>query len=537
MRDGTLLAADVHRPAGPGPHPVLVHRTPYGRSLAQAIVLPHPSWFVRHGFIVATVDVRGRYDSGGDFVPFVHEELDGHDTVEWAAALPGSTGRVGMYGASYAGAVQLQAAASRPPSLACIVPAMTSDDFYEDWTYEGGALNLAFTLSWAYAHLGIADAVRAGRRALAEDLYRLTADLDAVYAAPRLADLPFLDDELLARTLRPWLEHEQPDAFWRALSFRDRVPADLPALHITGWFDGFSAGTVRSHERMTERGSADDQWLLAGPWAHIPWADRVAGATSPARTREVVAEHLLRFLRHYLLDQPTTQPRRTVFDLGTGAWTTPDRWSGDGRVEWFLDSGPVGANSRSGDGRLLPAPRDVEGRDVWVHQPLFPVPSLGGHACGEESVAPIGAVDQGAVQVRNDVLVYETPPLPRAVTIAGRPRVHLHCETTGASADWAVRLCVVGDDDRSVNISNGIRRTGRGSTPHPVTVDLSPVVFTVAAGQRLALAIASSDFPHYSVNTGEGGSALEADRLTAAYSTQTVLLGATTPSRLELPVR
>src|SRR5207253_8513149 len=88
MRDGTILRANVYRPASAGPFPVLVMRTPYRKPDKVDEDL------VRGGFIVVTQDTRGRYASEGQYESFVrertHDGTDGHDTVEWAAKLPGS---------------------------------------------------------------------------------------------------------------------------------------------------------------------------------------------------------------------------------------------------------------------------------------------------------------------------------------------------------------------------------------------------------------------------------------------------------------
>ena len=99
--------------------------------------------------MVIAQDTRGRWRSEGDFYPFVHEAEDGYDTVEWAASLPHSNGRVGMYGFFYDGATQLQAALKRPPSLRTICPGFTGSQYYEGWAYNGGTFALAFNASWA----------------------------------------------------------------------------------------------------------------------------------------------------------------------------------------------------------------------------------------------------------------------------------------------------------------------------------------------------------------------------------------------------
>src|SRR5215212_8052059 len=118
MRDGVNLATDVYRPATGGPYPVLLIRIPYDKTQAENATYSHPAWYASKGYIVVSQDTRGRYRSEGEWYPFRHETEDGFETIEWAAGLPNSTGRVGMYGFSYGGATQLLPARMKPPGLA-----------------------------------------------------------------------------------------------------------------------------------------------------------------------------------------------------------------------------------------------------------------------------------------------------------------------------------------------------------------------------------------------------------------------------------
>ena len=169
MRDGVTLYSDIYRPSGAGPFPVILMRLPYDKTQAQMDGYAHPSWYARHGYITVIQDTRGRWTSEGEFYPFRHEMTDGYDSVEWAAGLPGSGGKVGMYGFSYVGATQLLAALMRPPSLSCICPGFTGSQFYEGWAYNGGAFALAFNLFWAM-FLAMDTAHRRGLADLERDL-------------------------------------------------------------------------------------------------------------------------------------------------------------------------------------------------------------------------------------------------------------------------------------------------------------------------------------------------------------------------------
>jgi len=98
---------------------------------------------------VIAQDVRGRFESEGEWYPFKNESQDGYDTVEWAAALPYSNGKVGMFGGSYVGATQFLAAIAKPPHLSGICPNVTASNYHDGWTYQGGAFEQWFNESWA----------------------------------------------------------------------------------------------------------------------------------------------------------------------------------------------------------------------------------------------------------------------------------------------------------------------------------------------------------------------------------------------------
>jgi uncharacterized protein len=140
MRDGTVLRADVYRPRTADPVPVILMRTQYGKTGAQVSPSRYqtPDWFASHCYLVVVQDIRGQGSSSGVFSEFTNDQSDGYDSVEWAAGLPGSNGKVGMYGSSYVGATQWQAAVTTPPHLVTIVPSNTASDYYDGWTYEGG---------------------------------------------------------------------------------------------------------------------------------------------------------------------------------------------------------------------------------------------------------------------------------------------------------------------------------------------------------------------------------------------------------------
>lgn len=550
MRDGVLLAADVYRPAGSGRWPVILMRVPYDKRYAQTNTFRHPSWYAARGYVVVVQDTRGRYASGGDFHPFHSEAQDGYDTVEWAGALPYANGRVGMYGLSYAGATQLQAALLGPPSLRAICPGITSAQYYDGWAYRGGAFALAFNVFWS-TFLGYADARRAGRAQAADELARaLGRTLERCEHLP-VVSLPLAGE---ASYFADWLAHPTYDDWWRRWSIdEDYGRIDVPALHIGGWYDIFAAGTVRNFVGLRDGAGSSDvrraQRLLMGPWHHeIQVSGSVHGHA--ANTDGVVDTWQLRWFDQFLRDEDTgvlDEPEANAYLLGGGRWQQGSWPAADAREQrWFLRSAGS-ANSRLGDGRLSRELPEGEPPDVFVYDPLSPVPSAGGSSCCVPALTPMGPAAQCAVELMRDVLVYTSEPLERELTILGEVAATLYVTTSAEDTDFTVKLCDVAPDGRSINVVQGILRgryrdgftTASPMEPfavHALRIELGPVGAVLAAGHRLRVQVSSSDFPLWDRNLNVYGALAELGVCDAQTATQSVLHDAAHPSHLSLPV-
>jgi len=216
MRDGVILRADVYHPKGAGKFPVLLERTPYNKRAEGEVRFALEA--AARGYVVVLQDTRGRYQSEGEWYPFVHESNDGYDTVEWAAALPWADGRVGMFGGSYVGATQMLAAISHPPHLAGICPAVTASNYHEGWTYQGGAFEQWFNESWTsiLAQDTLDRVVRDNTNAL-HGIWKLPLSAYPLFPLPATSS-----DRDLTRTLAPyfldWLSHPSYDEYWKRVS-------------------------------------------------------------------------------------------------------------------------------------------------------------------------------------------------------------------------------------------------------------------------------------------------------------------------------
>ena len=153
-------------------------------------------------------DTRGRFESEGEFYPFKFESLDGYDTIEWAAALDYANGQVGMFGGLDVRATQMLAAIAKPPHLVAIFPYVTASEYYEGWTYQGGALAQWFTSSWSSGL--VIDTLRrkADQNQRPQD-WVTTFPVDA-YTVTRLPQ-----PAELAPYFRDWVTHERDDDDWK----------------------------------------------------------------------------------------------------------------------------------------------------------------------------------------------------------------------------------------------------------------------------------------------------------------------------------
>lgn len=553
MRDGVVLRADVYRPASPGPHPVLLQRTPYSKNDEGARA--RFSRLAAHGYIVVVQDTRGRYTSDGVAVP--HDEADdGFDTVQWAAGLPGSSGRVGMFGGSYLATTQLQAATRQPPALTALFPA-SSYARRHDMVFQGGAFYLSDGLSW---NLGQAVDVR--RRVLTPE-----ADRDGpigLDAAQRQTlrqtwywHLPLKSfNELDLRRFAPgyfqMLDHPDADDFWAPgdiQSKHDRF--QVPAFHLTGWYDTLLTGTLKNFAGLRANAGTDVarryQRIIIGPWTHArPTNDsRSIGDVDYGPDAGLDSEAMMtRWFDRWLKDGDGAileeAPVR-LFVMGENRWRDEHEWPLARAVPtaYYLSSGGR-ANTREGDGVLRTSPPPARlPPDTFTYDPAKPVPT---GAAGGYSRTP---ADQREVEMRDDVLVYTSEPLREDVEVTGPLALTLWITSTARDTDFTGRLVDVFPDGTARALADGILRARyrRGPTrptlltpgePTELTIDLGATSNLFKAGHRIRLEVSSSNFPRFDRNPNTGGVFGEdAEPRTAR---QTILHDAAHPSRLMLPI-
>ena len=565
MRDGTVLRADVYRPETDAPVPAIVSRLPYNKDvlLNQAFAI-HAIRAAEAGFAIIYQDTRGRFQSEGMFYPFFHEGKDGFDTVEWAASQPWCSGAVGMTGASYFGATQWLAAAEQPPHLKAICPIVTTSEYYESWTYQGGAFQLGFTLMWTLENLAPETARRLAEAGQTdpEEMMRLllaTDRMDDQYQHLPLSDLTVLRGSEAANFYSDWIAHATDDDYWRSVAINHRYnQIEVPALNIGGWYDLFLHGTLENFVRMGQEGGSDlsqkGQRLLVGPWAHAAFSgifpDHSFGISSSADMVDLT-DLQLRFFAHHLKGETTSIEQESpvrIFVMGENRWRDEEEWPLDRTqyVPWYLHSSGDAGDS---GGSLSPEGPSLEARDVYLYDPRNPAPTIGGPTFlpGLLLGANAGPRDQSPVEARPDVLVYSSAPLEQPLEVTGPLTVKLHAATSASDTDFVVRLCDVYPDGVSRILAEGILRARfrEGySQPRPIEPDrvyeyeinLVATSHVFQAGHRIRVDVTSSSFPRFDRNPNTGKPLGEDGWEDLQPALQTIFHDSERPSHILLPV-
>jgi putative CocE/NonD family hydrolase len=577
-RDGVLLATDIYRPAVDGVPvserlPLVLQRTPYGKSTDRFI--PQALHFAAAGYVVAVQDMRGRYDSGGGFIKYDPLDApDGYDAIEYLAELPYVDGRVAMWGTSYAAHAQADAAKMSPPSLAALV--MNEGGMANAWDHavrQGGAFELGRELTWAFRQIPLEmdDPLIRGHfeRETVDDWYEawpFRPGLNPLSIAPNFE--AYILDEAI---------HSDYDDFWKEMGinwveYYDRT-ADVPMVHIGGWYDIFLRGTIQNYQELAGR-QTTPKWLLVGPWTHSGNERSYAGDVDfgpEAAIGDFSFGFQVRWFDRLLKGKGSDGTQRTpvrLFVMGTGDggkddngrmrhggyWMEADAWP-------LPESRPTTYYLHADGGLRTAVPSASRSSTTFTFDPAHPVPTLGGNVSAR---VKDGAYDQRErpdfvgsrppylpLKARDDVVVFQTEPLEEDVTVVGPITVTLFVESTAVDTDFTVKLLDVyppSEDFPSgfdMNLTDGVvrmsyrngRRTRDLITPgevYEVTLEPFPTANVFKRGHRIRLDVSSSNFPRWDVNPNTGEPLARNRR--QAKADNTVHHDAARPSSIVLPI-
>jgi putative CocE/NonD family hydrolase len=544
MRDGTRLSTDIYIPEGAdGKLPVILLRTVYGKNTVFDNS-PALNAALQRGYVVAVQDVRGRYESEGDYVIATGRREDGYDTVDWLIAQDWSNQKVATAGCSYLGETQVVLAAAKHPNHLAAVPMSPASGYYAPgraWqAFDGGVFELGQTAGW-FAGSGTKVFLQPPAsidrqewfRSPAAKLYKQDPEIDFSKYLPFLKTLPTYD--LLKRAGLPptdyelWVSSLPDSGYFREMDFVQASDSvDVPMLFMDSWYDYGAAETLAMFNQFQKKGlserSRNNQFIIIGPSTHCgyPYAteNTIVGERELGDARLDFFGIQLDWYDYWLkgIDNGVTNmPKIQYYLMGKNAWRSADQWPLDGTVytKLYLDSGGE-ANSRMGDGVLLFSPPERDVLDQFVYDPATPVPSLGGHTCCTGTDTEAGGYDQSTIEMRDDILVYTSEVLGEGIEVTGPLKVVLQVSSSAVDTDFTAKLVDVYPDGRAFNIQEGaLRMRFRESlskkvlmTPgevYEIELDLHASSNYYAEGHRIRLEVSSSNFPRWERNLNTGG--------------------------------
>lgn len=548
-RDGVTLRADVCRPKAEGKFPVLLTRTPYNKDGSIDFCLKG----AERGYVVVVQDVRGRFASDGDWYPFKYESQDGYETVEWAAALPYSNGKVGMFGGSYVGATQFLAAIAQPPHLAGICPNYTASNYHDGWTYQGGAFEQWFNESWTTSLAK--DTI--GRIAVSAS--RKDDDVSAWTQKLPLTSYPVLKvptSAELAPYFVDWLLHPNYDDYWKQWSIEDHYSQiQVPVFSLGAWYDIFLGGTLRNYQRLKKEAGTEaarqGQKLMVYVGGHAGGSKnpKVGALDFGDKLPFDIGDVTLRWYDHLLkgIANGVEQEKPVkVFVMGKNDWRDEEDFplKRAKTTPYYLHSAEA-ANGISGGGTLSTAVPTDEKPDQFVYDPENAVPTIGGPLCCRPLPTGIGPEDQRPAEARDDVLVFSTPAFTRSTEVTGPVVLDLYVSSSAVDTDFTGQLVDVWPDGFAQNLTDGILRLRYRNTQekpefanpgeiYHITVDLWATSNVFLPGHKLRLEVSSSNFPRFDRNMNTGEDQAHATHMVCA--TNVVYHDKSRPSALILPM-
>jgi len=480
MRDGNDLAVDVYLPDTENARPTILIQTPYNKfwyryNLPLGIMTDLEN--SPYNFVVA--DWLGFYASAGAAVASYDRGLDGYDVIDWIVSQAWSDGQVGTWGPSALGKIQFQTARHQHPNHICAVPLVASPEFLYQSYFPNG-----------------------------------------VYLTEYVEQLDNLGYGL-STTL---LANPHYNAVWQFIENGAYYPDEIaiPCLMIGGWYDHATDEMLKYFDAICSEspvGIAEQHRILMGPWAHGGFGATQVGTSTQGELEFPEADgwsddKANEFFQYYLLgadiDWLGNNPKYTYFQMGDMEWKGSEVWPVDGltsQIFYFTDA--------EGLSETMPASDDSHSNIVY--DPRDPSPTVGSCTLTEELGQ--GPYDQApVVESRDDILIFTSEVLTEPVKHCGKPKIKLYVSADVLDTDFAVRLCDVYPDDRSMILRDNIfrMRFRDGFTVndtafmdegviYEIEIELANTCHTFLTGHRIRVDVTSSNYPRFNNNMNDGG--------------------------------
>jgi len=512
MSDGTKLATDYYLPEWPGPYPVILARSCYGRGINGT-----KDSFNERGYAVVVQDIRGTGESEGDTSIFYADGWradyhDGLDTIEWIKQQEWCDGKIATYGGSALAMTQMLLAPASQDIAAQFMD-MVPASLYGQVIYQGGV--------W--------------RKSLAEGW------LEHGVHQPEVAE--------------EWKAHPTYDEYWKYYNIGEKI-ADVtaPALLVGGWYDIFQQGTIEQfvlRQNEAGEGARGNQHLIMKWSTHGDDRPDLPIELNQNRFDDMhVSQHRKAFLDYYMMGIDmgySKEPAVYYYVMGDDApgapgmeWRTADTWP-----PFPIEETAYYLNAENALSTTAPETGAASANASFAYDPANPFPTHG----GANLLLPAGPFDQREVNKdRTDYLAFASSPLTEPLEIGGPVTVPLYVSTDAPDTDFTAKLVDIFPDGREILMLDSIQRVKfrdgfeeaaplltSADEVVKVTVDLGHISWIFNTGHKIGLQISSSNYPRFEKNPNTGDDFPSEDNLRVANNT--VHFSASQPSAVVLPVR
>jgi putative CocE/NonD family hydrolase len=575
MRDGIHLSTDIYfNGKADKPRPTILIRTVYNKNNTFSW---NPVWqsLVEQDYAVVIQDIRGRFESEGNYKVARGRREDGVDTLDWITKQPWSNGKVGLSGCSYLGEAQVVLETTNHPALVVGQPQSAASGYYRPgrgWqSFSGGAFELGQTAGWFAAN---GSKVYYGPNLTGQSRsewfnspqsksFEMLPAYDFKKYLKNIKTLPTIG--LLKRSdaypsdYEAWRNSAPDGSYFQTMDLVKPIDSvSVPNLFFDTWYDYGARETLMMAEQFRKQGKTAQakahQYVVIGPGTHCNYPEQDknlnAGKRPLNNTNMPFEQYQVDWFNYWLKGEKNSaieRPFLTYYVLGENKWRTAKQWPlpNTNYQKWYLSHSSK-ANSRLGGGQLSTAkPSHTTLSDTFIYDPNNPVPSLGGHTCCTGSDTEAGGYDQSTIELRNDVLVYTSIALKKGIEVTGLIKAHLFVSSSAIDTDFTVKLVDVYPDGKAYNVQEGVLRMRyRDSlqkaslivpdTVYEIEVDLNATSNYFAKDHKIRVEISSSNFPRIERNLNTG----EPNHLGTNYikAKNTVWFSAEKPSYIQLPI-
>ena len=511
MRDTVELSTDIYFPVGTQNNlPVILIRTAYDKSSLSN----YGEYYSKKGYVVAIQDVRGKYKSQGDFIPYINEGNDGYDTIEWLAKQEWSNGKVGMIGGSYSGSVQLAAAIERPSHLVTIIPNITPATPFYNTPFENGVFALGWAIRWS-------DMLQ--KDISAKDLKDKFVDVFKKDWHEELDYLPVIDlDKKVAgkeiEFWRRWLQENLNSDFFQSQNYFDKLDnIKIPVLLQSGWFDVANRGLKLLYQGLINSGN-NNVSMIIGPWIHSDKSSNKIGDIDFGPEAGIdLFEIYTKWFDYWLkgnMNNISNMPKVQLFNIGPNQWEYSNSYPSEDSKEtkFFLSKKISKDDSLKHERLVIEESKRSSGMKKYFYDPSNPNISLL-YMMKKNKINEYQNINEN----RKDVLIFDTEAFENSFTITGPIKAVIYASSDAVDTDFSVTLTGIDLDGNIFPIGNtfGIIRAKYRNSPYipeliernkiyKYEIDLSHTYYTLKPGEKLRLEISSSSFPEYARNLNTG---------------------------------